>query len=690
MSENKLLSAALKYASQYGWAVFPIRPEDKRPLTPHGCKDAKKDPGAIRAWWKRWPNANVGVATGSASNLVVIDEDYDPDKGIDGIMSMREWAKVHGELPDTAMVITGRGGSHLYFHYTGKDIKNRAGIIEGVDVRGEGGYVVAPPSLHQNGSNYEWEQDPDDVSVADLDGTVKEFLSIGATGVAGNDFHVPTTIPSGERNSTLFKIACSMQAQGYPDAVILASLESMNKTACVEPLDDEELHNIAESALHYKKGEMKVLSQNDLVWHAPKLDMTLDKDGEPTDKVAQTIKNAEEAIEYDKDLFGRLWFSEIAYSPVVYGSLPWRQWKGWREWDNTDDSNMRSYLEDRYGLKNEKKIIDALQNVTTRHKINPIKTMLEEAHERWDGNKHVENLLPMFTGAEKTDYNTAALRLFMLGAVSRIYHPGCKFDYMLVLVGGQGKYKSSFFEFLAVNTSWLSDNFNSLDGDRAFEKLRGMWIVEMAELQATKRAKDVESIKSFITSRDDVYRAPYNRRTEHHPRMCVLGGTSNPTDFLTDRTGNRRFLPILCGIHDVPNPHDDPENTKGEMLQAWGEIMDEYLRAGGRVRLVLPKKFEEQALAAQEDYMEEDPYIGVLQNWLDNTKYDRVCSLMIWKEAFGHIYDDCPLKETRRIHDIMRNNITGWHPVGKQYVDGYGVVRAYECNKFMIPDIPFD
>ena len=265
---------------------------------------------------------------------------------------------------------------------------------------------------------------------------------------------------------------------------------------------------------------------------------------------------------------------------------------------------------------------------------------------------------------------------------------------VVVIVGPSGSGKSTFLRCLAVDDSLFSDNFNSLEGDKAFEKLRGMWMIEMAELQATKKAKDVETIKSFITSTDDVYRAPYNRRTEHHPRMCVLGGTSNPTDFLTDRTGNRRFLPVRCSVHEVSNPWDDKTETIGEILQAWGEIMDEYLRSGGDVRLVLPKEYEDQALREQEAYTEEDPYIPVLQEWLDNTKHQKVCVLMIWKEAFGHIYEDCPPKETRRIHDIMRNSIKGWKSIGKRRVENYGIPRAYERDSeslwMDVEEIPFE
>jgi predicted P-loop ATPase len=170
---------------------------------------------------------------------------------------------------------------------------------------------------------------------------------------------------------------------------------------------------------------------------------------------------------------------------------------------------------------------------------------------------------------------------------------------MLVLVGDQGRGKSSFLRYLALNDKWYNDNFSTLDSGRAVENLRGMWIVELAELQATKRTKDVETIKSFITSRVDTYRAPYGRRTEQRPRMCVLAGTSNPVDFLTDKTGNRRFLPITCGVHSITfDMFSDEIATKHEMMQAWGEIMSEFQQAGGRPKLVLPKRLEREAITA--------------------------------------------------------------------------------------------
>lgn len=675
---NELLEAALKYAKM-GWAVFPCSPDTKKPLTPHGCKDAKKDLGAIRAWWQRYPNASIAVATGSMSNLIMIDEDLDEIEGKDGPHNMMLWERENGDLPETVVVITGRGGRHRYFKYYKDDIRNRAGIIKDVDVRGEGGYAILPPSRHPNGTIYEWESSPDEIEIAEVDENVLKFLAIGKEiKEKGQKLKLDNVIQSGQRNTTMHKLACSLQAQGLEDNAIMAAVQQENENRCNPPLSEDEVTTIVKSALKYKKGELKVIELPDDPQRAPRLFYKLDNNGEVTDKICQTVANCEEVIRYDAELYGRIRYNEISSGISVYGNLPWKNHNGWRDWTNADDGNLWSYVENKYGLNNQTKILTALGNVASGRPINLVKELLTAAHEQWDGNKHIENLLPRFVGADKNEYNTECLRLFMLGAIKRIYQPGCKFDYVLILVGKQGSYKSSFLRFLAINDEWFCDNFNSLDGVRAFEQLRGMWMVEMSELQATKRAKDVETIKAFITSRVDVYRAAYDRRTEKHPRMCVIAGTSNPVDFLTDRTGNRRYLPITCSLHEIQNPFDDELATKTEFIQAWGEAMDIFLRAGGKVRLVLPKKFETQALDTQTTYTEDDPDVGIIQEWLNKTDNNRVCVKMLWDIPLKNEYMQMTRQETNRLHDIMKNQISGWGYSGKQKCGNYGPQRCYD------------
>lgn len=690
-----MVDAAIQYATKYNWSVFPVRQSDKKPLTPHGCKDAKRDVGAITAWWKRFPDASIGIATGSASNLIVIDLDLDENKGLDGYEELARWEHDNDEFPETVRSITGRGGSHIFFHHEGSDIGNRSGILDGIDVRGEGGYIIAPPSKHPNGTEYQWEYAPDETPLAEINATVREFLSIGKK-EADEEFIVPALISAGKRNDTLYRLACSLQAKGLPDAAIMAAIKQTNLASCEIPVDDDEIQQIVSSAIRHQKGTLAIVSKDMPEWRAPKISYKIDKDGNVTDKPIQSIENAAEAIEYDKALFGRIRYNEIAYAPYVYGNLPWKPNRGWREWTNNDDANLQRYIENKYGIKDMSRIMTALTSVGGAHSVNPIKDMLEECYERWDGNKHIEYLLPSMLGSEKSEYTAEVMKLFMLGAIRRIYEPGCKFDYMMVLVSSQGTGKSTFLRLLTMNDKWFHDNFNTLDGDKAFEKLRGIWIAELAELQATKRSKDVETIKSFITSRVDTYRAPYERRTEQHPRMSVLAGTSNPVDFLTDRTGNRRFLPVTCGTHEITfDMFADETATKAEMAQAWGEAMDLFYHANKKPSLVIPKRLQDKALEMQTAYLEEDPDIGLIQNYLDTqTDVDCVCAIMLWREALNHEYETPSRRDINSIHEIMKNNVADWHAVGKKRCGDYGVQRCYERSiRFIDTDsseIPFD
>jgi hypothetical protein len=150
------MDAALAYAAR-GWAVFPLAVRGKIPMIPkhdggRGHLDATTAPGAVRAWWRRWPNANIGVATGVRSGIDVLD--VDPRHG--GDVTLAALVRAHGAIPGTAGVFTGSGGRHFYFLHDAR-VRSSAGRLgAGLDVKGEGGYVVVPPSVHPDGPAYEW------------------------------------------------------------------------------------------------------------------------------------------------------------------------------------------------------------------------------------------------------------------------------------------------------------------------------------------------------------------------------------------------------------------------------------------------------------------------------------------------------------------------------------------------------
>lgn len=252
MSNNELLSAALDDVSR-GWSVFPLIAKDKRPRTKNGFYDATTDAEVVKATWAKWPDSNVGIVTGEPSGgLLVIDVDVHND-GTDGFDSLAAWERQNGKLPETARAKTGAGGSHI-FYYVHEHIKNRTGVLEGVDIRCDGGYIVGPGSIHPNGIRYEWEFDPDEYPIAEADENVLALVNKGKQKTKAESFTVPDKITSGTRNDTIYRLACSLQAKGLSDTAILAACRAENMTRCDPALDDDEVVKIVESALRHDKG----------------------------------------------------------------------------------------------------------------------------------------------------------------------------------------------------------------------------------------------------------------------------------------------------------------------------------------------------------------------------------------------------------------------------------------------------
>lgn len=239
---------ALYYAS-LGLAVLPLKPPripgqkkpGKEPMTAHGVKDATTDRAVISQWWDNCPDANIGIATGSRSGgLVVIDLDIDEDRGLNGYEVLREWQQEHGEFPETWQSITGRGGYHLFYRDAARN-SNRAALYEGVDIRGENGYVVAPPSVHENGRLYEWEQGPGDLQIAQVNDKVAEFMLGPLPEQKAQGFQEPETILEGQRVSALVKLIGSQRAKGLSTEAIRAAVKAENEARCIPPLTDQEL-----------------------------------------------------------------------------------------------------------------------------------------------------------------------------------------------------------------------------------------------------------------------------------------------------------------------------------------------------------------------------------------------------------------------------------------------------------------
>lgn len=340
---------------------------------------------------------------------------------------------------------------------------------------------------------------------------------------------------------------------------------------------------------------------------------------------------------------------------------------GWkRESSTLTDTDMKYillYFENTYGLTSEKKIMTAMPIIANENRYHPIQDHLNGLH--WDGQERIRYALHKYLGADTSDFTYECLKLFMLGAIHRVFVPGSKFEMMLCLVGGQGAGKSTFFRFLAIKDEWFSDDLKKLDDENVYRKLEGHWIIEMSEMIATANARSIEEIKSFISRQKETYKVPYETYPADRPRQCVFGGTTNKQDFLPkDRTGNRRFLPIKVHAEQAEEHIlDNEEDSRAYIDQMWAEAMEVY--RSGKYSLKLPKKFAERLKDLQTDFMQEDILAGQIYAWLEEYDGERVCSKQIYREALNNELREPADWETRQICEIMNTGIenggiTGW------------------------------
>lgn len=356
-----------------------------------------------------------------------------------------------------------------------------------------------------------------------------------------------------------------------------------------------------------------------------------DKDGnEKSRKLIQSVKNFEIVLENDSRLKGKIKFDEFSQQTFLMGNTPWEKSRNnYRAWSSFDDSALFSVLQSDYGLNNRNDYFDALKNVAMRNKFHPVRDLLNSL--QWDGQEHIKGLLPDYLGAEDTEYTYQVWRLWMLGAISRIFQPGCKFDYTVIFQGRQGIGKSTFLQLMALNDEWFNDSLDSLDSDKAAQSLMGSWIVELAELKSLARtAGGVDSVKRFLTSTQDKYRVPYERRADIFLRQSVFAGTTNKNDFLQDRTGNRRFLIVQTGVNE-PKKNLFESEAMSDIKAAWAEAVHIYKTENPK--LLLPESCRKQAEELQAESMSDDGKLGIIQEYLSD-KY-RTCAIEVWQKALG-------------------------------------------------------
>lgn len=425
--------------------------------------------------------------------------------------------------------------------------------------------------------------------------------------------------------------------------------------------------------------------------------MTMNSKGD----FAATIDNAYLIMLNDPNLKGKYYYDAFKERPIVCGDLPWEKFAMRTSdcWGDSDDSGLRRHLEQTYKIVNNVKVRDAVELAMLSCKRHPVKEYLESL--KWDGLNRLDTLFIDYLDAEDNEYIREVTRKSLIGAVARIYSPGCKHDHILVLVGPQGCRKSTTLAKLG--KSWFSDSLYTVTGKDAYEQLQGHWIIEMGEMAATRKA-ELEQIKQFTSKQTDSFRAAYARRTQEHPRQCAFFGTTNDAEFLRDPTGGRRFWPVVV-------------TEKGKQLgsalteeivdQIWAEAVIRY--KAGEI-WYLSEKVEAMARRVQEEHTEMNGKQGLVENFLnmllpknwDTMELDkrllflsggfgemeegtevrtRVCAIEIWQELFRGDPKGFTPMQAREINNILRQ-VPGWKIYSSVNCGIYGRQRAFVRDKF--------
>lgn len=384
-----------------------------------------------------------------------------------------------------------------------------------------------------------------------------------------------------------------------------------------------------------------------------------------------TIDNIWIILENDPLLKGKFALNKFACRGEVLGPLPWATEGKRRLWEDNDNAGLYWYLEKAYQISSNGKVDGALSLHSTKHAFNDVTDYLGRLE--WDGAPRLDTLFIDYLGAEDTAYVRAVTRKAFTAAVARAFAPGTKFDCMTILSGPQGIGKSTLLDKMSMG--WFNDSIRTFEGKEASELLQGVWLVEVSELDAFYKS-DVARIKQFLSLRSDKFRAAYGRHVKDIPRSCVFFGTTNTNDYLRDKTGNRRFLPIDVGRR--PASKSVWRDLEQERDQLWAEAVVRY-RAGEA--LYLTGDAAAAATAQQESHREVSAREGLILDFLERpvprdwahwpldrrrvfwsgnvggdielVPRERICALEVWCELLEGQKKDMRYTDTQEINSII-------------------------------------
>ena len=361
-----------------------------------------------------------------------------------------------------------------------------------------------------------------------------------------------------------------------------------------------------------------------------------------------TIENFLSILENDPLLKDYLLYNELSNAPECISSGEIRRWK------DEDDSWLRGYIEQNYCIYSPQKLDDALRVRFNQRRYHPVREKIQSI--TWDGKPRIKRFLIEWLKVDDCPYSEEVSRLIFAGGIHRAFNPGCKFEDMAVLIGKkQGEGKSTIIRWLAMDDKFFRE-VNEIDGQRGVEAVEGGWICEVSELLALKRTKEVEAAKSYFSRQTDTYRKPYNKRVTENPRQCIFIGTTNTAEFLTDKTGNRRYYPVECNSSGR-DLFEHKAEIQEYIEQCWAEAYALYQK--GELPPVLDKSILPEAQYRQESALEDDYRVGMVKAYLDGkSEGESVCIIELWQQALGESFK--PTRKDSNELALIMQSAPGW------------------------------
>jgi predicted P-loop ATPase len=527
-------------------------------------------------------------------------------------------------------------------------VQSRAGALgPGVDIKSDGGYVVAPPSLHASGDRYDWrpECNPGDTAPAPCPQWVLDRLQARKPRGQRPDSKLASAFAAagwlGKRDRDgRWRCLCPWRAEhtsgaDYDSSTVLLPATSEHPRArwlcshghCSSRTTGDAWGMLPKAAV--EAAEQEWGERADPAVTAP-ISLEVPTTEEPAEWASELLRKAKGGlVACEANVLAILshdprWEGVLAWD--AFGCrLAWRRDPPWGDneqpaeglptWQDEDATRLVSWLHRQWKIRVSTALAHGVANVVGRRvSYHPVRDYLDGL--KWDGIVRLERWLTTYLGAEDTEYTRAVGARWCVSAVARVREPGCQVDHMLVLEGPQGRRKSTALGMLC-GRQWYCDRLSDPGSKDASQELGGLWIGEFSDLSTLRRA-EIETIKAFVTRRTERYRPSYGRCVVEQPRQCIFAGTTNESEYLGDATGGRRFWPVHCGTIDVAALERDRD-----ML--WAEAVARY-ESGEHWWLDCDELVEVAAEEQDERYVG-DPWTDVVAEWLQGREAERLCEL---------------------------------------------------------------